>query len=160
MRELHVVLIQPIGKIMIYQNILVAIDLSLSAHFVVQQAATLAQQVGAMLSVVHVIEHSVAGYGGEFTMPIDVNIEQVIEKKAREILEKLAETHQIPLERQHVFSGSVRDGVIKLIDQLSIDLIVVGHHSLYGINRLLGSRANAILHHATCDVLSVHVQES
>ncbi|WP_292363901.1 universal stress protein, partial [Methylophaga sp. UBA1464] len=37
------------------------------------------------------------------------------------------------------------------------DLIVVGSHGRKGIKMLLGSTANAILHHARCDVLAVRL---
>jgi universal stress protein A len=41
---------------------------------------------------------------------------------------------------------------------LDVDLIVIGSHGREGIQRLLGSTANAVLHGAPCDVLAVRIK--
>jgi nucleotide-binding universal stress UspA family protein len=56
----------------------------------------------------------------------------------------------------HVLAGHPAHKVIKLATDLSADLIVVGasgHSALY--DRMIGSRAQKILHHANCPVLVV-----
>jgi nucleotide-binding universal stress UspA family protein len=56
----------------------------------------------------------------------------------------------------HVLAGHPVRDVIKLATDLNVDLIVVGssgHSALY--DRMIGSRAQKILHHATCPVLVV-----
>ncbi len=37
------------------------------------------------------------------------------------------------------------------------DLIVIGSHGRHGIQLLLGSTANSVLHGAACDVLAVRI---
>jgi nucleotide-binding universal stress UspA family protein len=67
----------------------------------------------------------------------------------------LAEENRIDL-RTHVRTGHPVHNVIKLATDLNADLIVVGasgHSALY--DRMIGSRAQKILHHATCPVLVV-----
>lgn len=67
----------------------------------------------------------------------------------------LAEESQIAL-RTHVRTGHPVHNVIKLATDLNADLIVVGasgHSVLY--DRMIGSRAQKILHHAMCPVLVV-----
>lgn len=142
-----------------YKNILLATDLSECCEEVAEKAADLARKSRASLSIIHVIEHSPMAYGGEFSIPIDANLEQTLEKHAREGLTDLAQKHNIPEQNQYITSGSVKLSVIDLADEIKADLIVVGTHSHHGIDRLLGSRANAILHHAKCDVWVVHVKE-
>ncbi len=142
-----------------YKHILVAVDLSPRSNAVVQRAREIANTDHASLDVVHVIEHSPIAYGGEFSIPIDVNLEQTIETQARESLAALCQSFQIIPKNQHILDGSVKRAVIELADKLKIDLIIVGTHGHHGIDKLLGSRANAILHTAKCDVLAIRAKE-
>jgi nucleotide-binding universal stress UspA family protein len=67
----------------------------------------------------------------------------------------LAEKSHVKL-LTHVLVGHPARSVIKLAKDLGADLIVVGasgHSALY--DRMIGSRAQKILHHATCPVLVV-----
>jgi nucleotide-binding universal stress UspA family protein len=67
----------------------------------------------------------------------------------------LAETNEVKL-RTHVLAGHPARAVLKLANDLGADLIIVGasgHSALY--DRMIGSRAQKILHHATCPVLVV-----
>jgi nucleotide-binding universal stress UspA family protein len=56
----------------------------------------------------------------------------------------------------HVLTGHPVRDIVKLATDLDVDLIVVGasgHSALY--DRMIGSRAQKILHHAKCPVLVV-----
>lgn len=67
----------------------------------------------------------------------------------------LAEKDHVKL-RTHVLVGHPARTVLKVANDLGADLIVVGasgHSALY--DRMIGSRAQKILHHATCPVLVV-----
>ena len=67
----------------------------------------------------------------------------------------LAEESRIRL-RTHLLTGHPVRNIIKLASDLKADLIIVGasgHSALY--DRMIGSRAQKILHHATCPVLVV-----
>jgi nucleotide-binding universal stress UspA family protein len=67
----------------------------------------------------------------------------------------LAEARQLQL-HTHVLSGHPIRDIIKLATELQADLIVVGasgHSALY--DRMIGSRAQKILHYAHCPVLVV-----
>jgi universal stress protein A len=107
--------------------------------------------------MVHVIEMSPVAYGGEFFIPVNINLEQELEAKTRKELAILGERYGIGLKDQYVEMGSVRVAVIELAEKLKTDLIVVGTHGHSGLGILLGSRANAILHYAKCDVLVVRI---
>ena len=142
-----------------YKNILLATDLSDNSHKVAERAHEIAKESNAKLNVIHVIEHSPVAYGGEFAIPIDVSLEKTIEENAKQALVKLGEEFNINTADQHLESGSVKLAVINCAEEISCDLIVVGTHGHHGIELLLGSRANAILHAAKCDVLIVRIQE-
>ena len=141
------------------KHVLLATDLSEQCDQVAQAAFDIAKTCNATLSIVHVMEHSPIAYGGEFSIPIDVNLEQTLETHAREGLATLADKYNIPENNQHIESGSVKLGVVELAIELKVDLIVVGTHGHHGMDLLLGSRANAILHSTKCDVWVVRIKD-
>lgn len=144
---------------MSYKNILVTTDLTPSSRAVIAEAKQLAVQSNATLHVIHVIEYSAFAYAGEFSTVIDPNLEQTIEAGAREVLGNICNELDIGVEHQYVLHGSVKASVHELADKLKADLIVVGSHSHHGVEILLGSKANAILHSAKCDVLTIRISE-
>ncbi len=140
-----------------YRHVLVAVDLSPITEQVVERGRQVADESNALLSMVHVMEHSPVAYGGEFSIPIDVNLERTLENEVRQEMERIGNKYKIPLEHQYVETGSVKLAVTNLAETLHVDLIIVGTHGHHGLDLLLGSRANAILHRAQCDVLVVKV---
>ena len=56
-------------------------------------------------------------------------------------------------------SGAIKLGVNDIAQEKHADLIVVGTHTHHGLEVLLGSRANAILHLAKCDVWVIKINE-
>ncbi len=143
-----------------YQHILLATDLSEDFNNVAATAKTLAERAGAELSVVHVIEHTPVVYGGgEFSIPLDMSLEEQLTLNVKRALETIGKRYGIPETNQHIAHGSVKKEILDLAQQLKINLIVVGTHGHSGLERLLGSVANAVLHAAKCDVLTVKVKK-
>ncbi len=141
-----------------YKHVLLATDLSANSNDVADSAKKMASGSHTKLSIVHVVEQSPIAYGGEFSVPVDANLEETIEHQAGEALSDLAKQLKVPQDRIHLKVGSVKNEVGKLADEIEADCIVVGTHGRHGIELLLGSNANAILHVAKCDVLAVRVQ--
>jgi universal stress protein A len=142
-----------------YHHVLLATCLTPTTQKVAIKAHKIAQSAGAKLSIVHVMEQTSAAYGGEFAVNINFEYEQALEKNIQQALSNLAEEYQIPDDHQYFEMGSINHAVVDLAEKIHADLIVVGSHSHHGFNRLLGSRANAILHIAKCDVLAVRVHD-
>ena len=140
-----------------YKTILIATDLSEGSKKVIARAKALTASGDAGLHLIHVIEHSPVAYGGEFSIPIDINVEQTIETHAREALAKLGDQAGISPDHQYLAKGSVKLAVKEKATDLNADLILIGTHEHHGLDWLLGSRANAILHFAPVDVLVVKV---
>lgn len=144
-----------------YKHILLATDLSDDFHDVATTANSIAKRSGAKLSIVHVIEHTPVVYGGgEFSIPLDMSLEEQLTQNVSKALATLSEQYNIAVENQHINHGSVKKEVLDLAQQLNIDLIIVGSHGHSGFELLLGSTANAILHAARCDVLAVKIKKS
>lgn len=140
-----------------YKHILLATDLSENSNRVAKRAREIADDSNARLSVVYVMEYSPVAYGGEYSIPIDANLEESLETSAKKSLAKLAKKFGISESDQHISSGSVKLAVIDAAEEVKADLIVIGTHSHTGIEALLGSRASSILNHSKCDILVVRV---
>lgn len=142
-----------------YKKILVAVDLSEASKKVLERAVDFAKQCKAELNVIHVIEFSPFAYAGEFSATLDPNLEQTLVTGARESLAEMCSEFEVTPDHQFVERGSVKLVVTEMAQQNKSDLIVVGSHSHHGIELLLGSRANAILHSAKCDVYVVRMRD-
>jgi universal stress protein A len=143
-----------------YKHILLTTDLSEDTDKIGDLAKTFAERNKSKLSIVHVVEHTPIVYGGgEFSIPLDINLEETLRENAQRALAHLGNRLGIPTQDQYVETGSVKAAVINLAKKLEVDLIVVGAHGRHGLERILGSTANAILHSAKCDVLTVRTHE-
>lgn len=142
----------------LYKHILVATDLAENCSHLVARAASIAQLTKASISLAHVLPHALVPYAGEFSIPIDAELEATIKKQAKRQLASLGKKHHIDTENQYLLEGSVKVEITELAKKIHADLIVVGTHGHEGIEILLGSQANAILHAAKCDVWVIRIK--
>lgn len=140
-----------------YQRIMLAIDLHPACDGnTAQRAVEIAKDFNAQLYLVHAIEH-INAYGVAQAYPSVVDLEQQMLEDARQEIKRWGERLQVPAERQCVEIGSPKAVILDKASQFKIDLLIVGSHGRHGLALLLGSTANAVLHHAPCDVLAVRV---
>ncbi len=144
-------------KIIMYKHILLAVDLPAN-RAEVEQAIQLAKQHNARLTVLHVIEH-INAYGVAQAYPTVLDLEAKMLEDAKKELEKLHHQESLSNATFLVDVGSPKVVILQRAEELGVDLIVVGSHGRHGLALLLGSTANAILHHAPCDVLAVRIKE-
>ena len=142
-----------------YQHILLTTDFSDEEGAVIQKAIELQQQNGAKLSLIHVVEYSGAMYTGEIPLPEDLNLDQRIAEQAEGRLQQLAERHKLSESARFVEIGTPKREIIRIADEQNVDLIIIGSHGRHGLQLLLGSTANGVLHLAPCDVLAVRVRK-
>ena len=138
------------------QRILTAIDLSDEAIPVLQRAAAMARQHQAELHLLHVVEPLSLAYGGDIPMDFS-GIQEELQQQAENSLKRYADQYGIQTDNCHLLTGRPEAHIHQLSEELDCDLIVVGSHGRKGLALLLGSTANAVLHGAKCDVLSVRV---
>lgn len=156
-----------------YKQILVAVDLSDDSQRVCLKALQVAGDNKVSLFIVHVVEFvyqvSVA-YEPMFYPAFEdlsKNEEELI-KLSKKKMASLLETPEIKALSakgtieidSDIISGIPKSEILRLAEEKHIDLIVCGSHGRSGFELLLGSTANAILHHAPCDVLAVRTQKS
>lgn len=136
-----------------YQNILFATDFDEVGIKAAHKAKKIADENGASLHLVHVIEpipaYAYPGFAG-FS-----DVETSIKTQAEQELNRLASDLGVEKKCIHLAFGSTKHEVLRVAKELKIDLIVAGSHGKHGLALLLGSTANAILHSAECDVLIV-----
>ena len=140
-----------------YQHILLATDFSPEGEAVVERAAELRDRYQARLSLVHVVEYISLEYAGDLILPEDLDLEDKLVASARRRMAALGERMAVDTARQHVLAGSTKTEILRIAEHEGVDLIVLGSHGRHGLALLLGSTANAVLHHAGCDVLAVRV---
>jgi len=142
-----------------YQHILCAVDLSAENVAVFSRAAELANHYHARLSLLHVVEYVPIDLANELVLPQQQEIEQQLVAHAEKTLTNLAGQSARIQASCIVVQGSVKSEIVEHAKNTEADLIVVGRHGRHGLSRLLGSVANAVLHHAPCDVLTVRIAD-
>ncbi len=140
-----------------YQHILCAVDLGDENLVVASRAMQLAKQNRAKLSLLHVVEYIPIDLANELMLPQQQDIEDQLVKRSKKALTKLASRLEFEQISENIVSGSTKAEIIEFTKANSIDLIVLGQHGRHGFSRLLGSTANAVLHHAPCDILAVRI---
>jgi nucleotide-binding universal stress UspA family protein len=140
-----------------FRHILLAMDFSPHAERAAYRALELAGRYGAQLSVLHTVEQRVL-YDQFYDPIIPSRLEEDarLQNAAAERLRKLLKQIGAPADcSQLVLSGSPVSVILGYAEAQQVDLIVAGTHGRSGIRRLLGSTANALVHKARCDVLTV-----
>ena len=140
-----------------YQRILAAMDLTQEGTKVLEQAIELSRQYEATLTLINVVEHIPSVYSAESTFPEIPDIEKQLMEKAEAQMAKIKEEFNITDCASTIRSGSAKHKIIEMAKEIGADLIVAGSHGRHGLQLLLGSTANAILHLAKCDVLAVRI---
>ena len=141
----------------VYNNIVVAIDLSSDSKKVIDTALKVAGGDAGKIHLVHVVEPIAAAYSMD-AYAINVNeLQQEALALAADNLAEFAESRNVSKDHQHTLLGSPAIEVRNLASELEADAIVIGSHGHSGWKILLGSTANKVLHGACCDVLTVLV---
>jgi universal stress protein A len=143
-----------------YQHILLALDYSEHSEEVAQKAVALAKQHHARLSIVHVLDNIAmpdTEYGTVLSL-LETSDYPQLEAEKDKLNEAAA---RLGVDKQHcrLIWGNPKQEIVELADKQQVDLIVVGSHGRHGLALLLGSTANAVLHHAHCDVMAVRMTD-
>jgi len=146
----------------VYRNALVAVDLSNEARIVVKRAREVVDKE-AKLHLVYVQEPMDSVYMGVVPYgPVFVGMDEVegnLKKELGERLAVLGREFGIPTHDLHFLSGSPAREIHRFVEEHDIDLVVIGTHGQKGVQLLLGSTANSVLHGCSCDVLAVRIKD-
>lgn len=144
-----------------YKHILLAVDFFDQHQVVSDRAKDLAEKYHAKLSVVHVVDTlPITDPAYEMMMPFDLDLTSEFINSAKKKLAALAIQLNVSESDMHLETGSPKQEIIRIAEEMKADLIVIGSHGRHGLALLLGSTANGVLHYAACDVLAVRLQDS
>ena len=136
-----------------YKKVLFATEFDEVGINAAHKAKKIADENGAQLFLVHVVEpipaYAYPGFAG--FAEVEVSIREQAEKE----LTTLAERLDVDAKHRFLEFGSTKNEVLRIAEENKIDLIVTGSHGKHGLALLLGSTAQAILHGAHCDMLIV-----
>ncbi len=141
----------------LYRRILLVVDLGEQSERLGAQARDLAAQLGAELSVLHVVEYVPVEPMGETLLPA-VQIEEDLVQRARRRLAELAGKLGIDDARCSVAAGNVKAEIVRAAQERRADLIVLGCRERRGPSILVNFTEDTVLHAAPCDVLAVRLQ--
>ena len=139
-----------------YKKLLFATDLTDDISDLVGKVRTVQRLTSGALSLIHVVE-PLPGYSYAYLGIED--IEGQLINEAKQSLEKIGRALDVGLHQQYVEVGPTKTKILKVADNIGADLIICGSHGRHGLSLLLGSTANAILHGARCDVLTIRLSE-
>ena len=140
-----------------YKHILLAEELVEENRYVEDKAAQMQRLCDAKLSIIHVIEPLPPVYAGVElgAIPDYSDTEQVLTERAEQMIKPIAERLGVLPSNTIVVNGHVSNEILSYAENNAVDLIIAGSHGHHGLQLILGSTANALLHRANCDVLSV-----
>jgi universal stress protein A len=139
-----------------YKKILVAIDLTENSGQVIQRAREIADKFKAEIRLLHVVEYVPIEPMGEALMPA-MDIERDLVANAERNLEKIAVGSELALSERSVETGSIKGEIVRVADENSCDLIVLGSRERHGLAILINTTEDTVLHSAKCDVLAVRL---
>lgn len=143
-----------------FKRLLVATDFSEGADAAAGIAADLAQQYGAAVDIVTVVDtYALLGAFGEIgfqTLPIGD-----LRRQASDELQEFAKRHfsAVAHVTTHLCDGSPYFRILQTADELNVDLIVLGTHGRSRLAHLLiGSVAEKVVRHSSRPVLTVRTR--
>ena len=146
-----------------YQKIMVALDLSNESQVVLEKAHLIAGS-NADIHLVYVQEPMDNIYVGIVPQSAAFSglggLEAEMAGELKHKLQALGESFSVPADQLHVLHGSPATEIHRFARENNVQLIVIGTHGRKGLQLLLGSTANAVLHGAGCDVLAVRIGAS
>lgn len=139
-----------------YKHALIATDLTPNSLAMLQKAAAIAQAVSDKISLLHVIERDIAS---EHIFVNQQEYEKIAIDDVKKQFTKLGNAAGIPEENQTIIIATPNQEILESAEKKGCDLIIVGSHDRHGLQKLLGSTSNTIVHSAKIDVFVVRYIE-
>ncbi|MGB2741669.1 MAG: universal stress protein [Cognaticolwellia sp.] len=146
-----------------YKHILFATEINETKSYIEDKVMQLQKLTNAKVSIIHVVEPiPEVYYGGIYGVVPNLNptdSTKLLEEHAKDLLQPLAKRLNVSAQDLHIPVGHVSSEILAFAENENVDLIITGSHGVHGLQLLLGSTSNAILHGAKCDVLAVRFTE-
>jgi universal stress protein E len=124
---------------------------------IIDAATKLAEQCDARLELLHAFDWTAVyaqdiGFGA---LPLATGIYEALGVAQAEAFAALAERHGVPPECRHFIEGAPVSSICEFAADHRTDVIVMGTVQHKGLNKLLGTTAEQLLHRAPCSVLAI-----
>lgn len=143
-----------------YRHILLALDFSEPENCVIKKARQLAETFRAKLSIIHVLDNIPMpdmAYGTK--IPLEENSRDELLESEKLKFKQIADDLGVSAACRWMVWGVPGPEIVRVAEEESVDLIIVGSHGRHGLALLLGSTANNVLHHAGCDVMAIRLPD-
>jgi universal stress protein A len=88
----------------------------------------------------------------------DFDLERELVEVAKRQMDLLGSRLGVPSGDRRIESGGTGRTILRIAEEIEVDLIVLGSHGRHGLAVLLGSTARTVLNGAACDVLAVRIR--
>lgn len=143
-----------------YKHLLAAVDFDEVQSPLLERARELATHYRAALTLLHVVEFMGSSHVGDVPLPEDYELDRLLAERAKEELDGVAAGLGLEQVSSRVEQGAPKHEITRVAKEVGADLILIGSHGRHGVQLLLGSTANGVLHLAGCDVLAVRCRPS
>jgi nucleotide-binding universal stress UspA family protein len=150
----------PLARSAAFKRILVPTDFSNPSVKALKYAVRFAEQSGATIHLLYVVEHPTFIYDIE-TFPLAISeAEQIARAKHKLLRLADAEIEELVPVKTDVRTGKPFRAIAELARKTNADLIIIATHGRTGLSRmLLGSTTELLVRHAPCPVLVVRDRE-
>lgn len=143
-----------------YKHILVPTDGSKLSDAAVKEAVTLAKNLGAKVTLLHVVPEQIWPVYAESAVLVETysrnEMRAESKRQAEVLLEKAAKKAGVAVNTMQMFSDVPYEAIIKTATKQKCDLIVMSSHGRKGFaGFLLGSETQKVLTHSKVPVLVV-----
>jgi nucleotide-binding universal stress UspA family protein len=143
---------------MLFQNILVPVDLSTQSTRAFKVALDIAKKYNSKITILTCLELDSSHHLYYEARPSSQQVKKQskIVKKHFEKLESIAEKNNISIKSKILTLGSAVNNIVTFAKSQKHDLVVIGSHGRTGFDKLLlGSVANGVSHKTKCPILIV-----
>jgi universal stress protein A len=139
-----------------YQQILVAVDLSKESSLILKKASALANLHHAKLHVLHVDQSFLGTYDGLVNIN-EADFEARLEEESINAMRALFADNKMLVDKYFINSGNIDDEILHALKQQAIDLVVFGHHKSSALRQFFLSISEPIIREMPCDVVLLKI---
>ncbi|RBL68742.1 universal stress protein [Pseudomonas sp. MWU13-2625] len=129
---------------------------------IIKAAIQLAKQCDARFELLHVYDWT-AMFAQNMcvdVLPLATGIYQALGEAQRETFAALAERNNVPPDRRHFIECNPLSGICDFAIEHKADVIVMGTVQHNGLDKLLGTTAEQLLHRTPCSVLAIKPRQA
>jgi len=141
------------------KNILVPVDFSEVAPFVVEWAKSFARKLGAKIKLIYVLEDFSTYEGIYSNIQTFAEMENILMDAAQSSMEEFLKKYfsDFPEVESIIVKGDIVEKIIEVGEEVKADLIIMGTHGRKGLDKILfGSVAEGVVKNSPIPVVTIN----